>query len=85
MSLQHFFKFGYRFYFVSYDCSEPPHVHLGDDARKVCKFWLKKDKVSLADNSGFKKRELIRIEKVVQENYSFIITTFNEFCKDYKK
>ena len=80
-----FFKFGFRFYFVSYDCSEPPHVYVGDDARKICKFWLRKDRVYLADNSGFTKRELVKIEKVIGENYSVIITTFNEFCKGYKK
>ena len=80
-----FFKFGFRFYFVSYDCSEPPHVHVGDDARKICKFWLRDEKIVLADNSGFTIRELARIEKVIWENHSFIRTTFNEFCKGYKK
>ncbi len=39
-----FFKFGLRFYFVSYDCIEPPHIHVGDDARKICKYWLKNNK-----------------------------------------
>lgn len=78
-----FFKFGFRFYFVSYDCSEPPHA--GDDARKICKFWLRDEKIVLADNSGFTIRELARIEKVIWENHSFIRTTFNEFCKGYKK
>ena len=80
-----FFKFGFRFYFVSYDCSEPPHIHAGDDVRKICKYWLRNNKALLADNSGFSKRELARIEKVILENYSLILTTFNEFCKRYKK
>jgi len=80
-----FFKFGLRFYFVSYDCREPPHVHVGDDIRKICKYWFRNNKIILANNSGFTKRELARIEKVVLENYSVILTTFNEFCKDYKK
>ena len=30
-----FFKFGFRFYFVSYDCREPAHVHVGDGAKKI--------------------------------------------------
>ncbi len=80
-----FFKFGFRFYFVSYDCIEPPHVHVGDDAGRICKFWLSNSKIVLADNSGFTKRDLARIEKEILENFSLIITTFNEFCKGYKK
>ena len=80
-----FFKFGLRFYFVSYDCREPPHVHVGDDVRKICKYWLRSNGIVMADNSGFTKRELARIEKVILENYLFILTTFNEFCKGYKK
>ena len=80
-----FFKFGFRFYFVSYDCTELPHVHVGDDAKKICKYWLKDSRIVIADNSGFTKRELARIEKVILDNYSLIVTTFNEFCKGYKK
>lgn len=56
-----FFKLGFGFYFVSYDCREPLHVHVGDDAGKVCKFWLENDISSLADNAGFKKRELVEV------------------------
>jgi hypothetical protein len=29
--------------------------------------------------------ELARLEKVILENYLHILTTFNEFCKGYKK
>jgi hypothetical protein len=80
-----FFKFGFRFYFVSYDCAEPAHVHVGDDKRKICKYWLREGMIMLADNKGFTKRDLSKIEKIIQENYSLILTTFNEFCKGYKK
>ena len=80
-----FFKFGFRFYFVSYDCTEPIHVHISDDRKKICKFWIKKDEVILADNSGFTKSELNKLEKVVKQNDTLIITIFNEFCKRYKK
>ena len=80
-----FFKFGFRFYFVSYDCNEPPHIHVGDDARKICKYWLRNNRAVLADNSGFTKRELAKIDKVIIENYLHILTSFNEFCKNYKK
>ena len=80
-----FFKFGLRFYFVSYDCREPIHVHVSDDKKKVCKFWVKEDEVFLADNSGFTKRELNKLEKEVKQNSTLIISTFNEFCKSHKK
>jgi hypothetical protein len=80
-----FLKLGLRFYFVSYDCTEPPHVHISDDNKKVCKFWLRKNEVVLADNSGFTKKELTKLEKIVKENFLLITTTFNEFCKGYKK
>jgi len=58
---------------------------VGDDTRKICKYWLRDNKIILADNKGFTKRELARIEKIILENYSFILTIFNEFCKGYKK
>ncbi len=29
----------YRFFFYSFDCNEPWHVHVQRD-RAVCKFWL---------------------------------------------
>ena len=29
----------YRFYFYSFDCNEPIHVHVQRE-RMICKFWL---------------------------------------------
>jgi hypothetical protein len=52
---------------------------------KICKYWLRDNKILPSDNSGFTKRELVKIEKVIIENYSLILTSFNEFCKGYKK
>jgi len=80
-----YFKFGFRFYFVSFDCSEPPHIHVGDDGRKICKFWLKDNKAILADNAGFTKKELRLVANDVVENYITILKTFNDFCKGYKR
>jgi hypothetical protein len=45
----------YRLFFTSFDCNEPPHVHVERDAR-TCKFWLKP--LGLARNHGFDAREL---------------------------
>lgn len=80
-----YFKFGYRFYFVSFDCSEPPHIHVGDDKRKVCKFWIKNKIAVLADNKGFTMKDIKLFEKDITINYSTILKTFNDFCKEYKK
>ena len=30
---------GFRFYFYSFDCNEPKHVHVQRE-KSVCKFWL---------------------------------------------
>ena len=40
----------YRIYFMSFDCIEPPHVHVERDNRE-CKFWL--EPLTLARNRGF--------------------------------
>ena len=80
-----FFKFGLRFYFVSYDCNEPVHVHVTDDAKKICKYWLRNKQAVLADNSGFTKKDLSKIENAIIENYFLIENTFHEFCKGFKK
>jgi hypothetical protein len=80
-----FFKFGYRFYFVSYDCNEPAHIHVGDDKKQICKYWLRSGKAVFADQSGFNKVELSKIEKVISENYSLLINKFNEHCSGFKK
>jgi hypothetical protein len=37
----------YRFYFVSHDLHEPPHVHIDRDAFSA-KFWLKPNTVHLS-------------------------------------
>lgn len=40
----------YRVFFYSFDCQEPPHVHVQRE-RMVCKFWL--TPVALSVNHGF--------------------------------
>jgi hypothetical protein len=55
----------YRFYFVSHDMHEPPHVHIDREAFSA-KFWL--NPVALAYNLGFPARELRRLESLTMEN-----------------
>jgi hypothetical protein len=61
------FHFGpYRFYFYSYDCGEPRHMHV-DREKKSAKFWLDPD-VTLAENYGYTRKELREIEHIMQED-----------------
>ena len=55
----------YRLFFYSADRDEPPHVHVERDAQ-IAKFWLKP--VRLEDSGGFKRVELRKAERVVEEN-----------------
>ena len=80
-----FHKFGLRFYFVSFDCSEPLHIHVSDDSKKICKYWLKNNEAIFADNIGFTKRDLSKIQKTVEENYQIISDRYYEHCKDFKR
>ena len=52
----------YRFFFSSFDCSEPPHVHV-DRENMTAKLWL--SPVRIAFNLGFSRHELRRIERIV--------------------
>ena len=67
----------HRFYFYSFDCNEPKHVHARRE-RKVCKFWL--DPVSLAYNNGFSAKELNRIRKSIVNHLNQILEAWDEHC-----
>ena len=67
----------YRFFFYSFDCNEPMHVHAQRE-RKTCKFWLQP--VSLATNDGFPARELNRIRAMITENLERIQEAWREHC-----
>ena len=67
----------YRFFFYSFDCNEPVHVH-AERERMECKFWL--DPLALASNDGFSPRELNRIWAMIQETKARIQKAWNEHC-----
>jgi hypothetical protein len=66
----------YRIYFVSHDLEEPAHVHV-DREKASAKFWLQP--VSLARNLGFSAHELRAIEKLIVENSSGLLKSWNEY------
>ncbi|MFO3797426.1 MAG: DUF4160 domain-containing protein [Anaerolineales bacterium] len=66
----------YRFFFVSLDYGEPPHVHVQRE-KLVAKFWL--DPVRLEKAGGFKAQELNRIGGLVQENQQYLLERWHEY------
>ena len=69
----------YRFFFYSGDKDEPPHVHVERDTQ-IAKFWLAP--VRLQDSGGFKRMELRRVERLVEENVEDFLRAWNEFFSD---
>jgi len=67
----------YRFFFYSFDCNEPQHVHVRRDG-STCKFWL--EPVVLSNNNGFSAKELNRIRRLIVENLGHIRESWNEHC-----
>jgi hypothetical protein len=67
----------YRFFFYSFDCNEPMHVHVQRE-RMVCKFWL--DPIALSKNRRFSPRELNRIREIIYDNLDTIIEAWYEHC-----
>ena len=66
----------YRFFFVSVDYNEPPHVHVRRE-NKVAKFWL--DPVALQKAGGFSRRELNEIAILVNEHQEHLLESWYEF------
>ena len=67
----------YRFFFFSFDCNEPKHVHVQRD-KFVCKFWL--DPLDLSTNYGFSPKELGEIRRFIQLNQGKIVEAWHEHC-----
>lgn len=68
----------YRFYFVSHDLHEPPHVHVDRDDQSA-KFWIQP--VGLARNLGYSPKELRAIERIIQENRQILLEGWNEHLR----
>lgn len=65
----------YRFFFVSLDFAEPPHVHVQRE-KMVAKFWL--DPLVLEKPGGFRSHELNKIGRLVQENQGLLLERWHE-------
>ena len=73
----------YRFYFYSYDCSEPRHTHV-DRERMSVKFWLDPD-VSLGETYGFSRKELRDIERIAREKLETLRNEWDAFCHGHPR
>ena len=67
----------YRFFFYSFDCNEPMHVHVQRE-KSVCKFWL--NPIALSKNNGFTPKDLNTIRNIIQSNITNILEAWNEHC-----
>lgn len=67
----------YRFFFTSFDCDEPLHVHVERENR-TCKFWL--EPLGLARNHDFRARELNAIRRIIQAHLTAILEAWHEHC-----
>lgn len=72
----------YRFFFYSFDCNEPKHVHI-QIGKKVCKFWL--EPVILCNNYGNTSNELNSIRKIIIDNQTKIKEAWDEHCSKYRR
>ena len=66
----------YRFFFVSLDRSEPPHVHVRRE-NMVAKVWL--EPVALERAGGFSRVELNAILRLVHEYREQLMRSWYEF------
>lgn len=74
---------GFLCYFVSYDCLEPPHIHLAKGKGKQsssAKFWL--NTLELEHNRGLSANELNDAIKIVRENRDLFLEMWDEHCND---
>jgi hypothetical protein len=66
----------YRFFFYAGDRDEPQHVHVERDA-DLAKFWL--DPVRLQTSGGFRRSEMNRIQRLVEENRDELVRSWDEY------
>lgn len=67
----------YRFYFYSFDCNEPRHIHVRRE-QMTCKFWL--EPLVLAANHGFSPRQLNQIRAIIERELTRIQEAWSEHC-----
>jgi len=70
-----------RFYFWSRENDEPPHIHV-ESGDEYAKFWL--SPIELAESSGYNKKELNQIRKLILKNEDYLLGRWNDYFKKHK-
>ena len=69
----------YRFFFYSNENGEPAHIHIQRE-KMLAKFWL--NSVALASSTRFSPKELKKLERLVIENRTIFLESWNEYFSD---
>jgi hypothetical protein len=69
----------YRFFFYFSDRNEPPHIHV-EREDKIVKFWL--DPIRLQRSRGLSRREVRRIQRIVEDNHVRLMEAWNAYFSD---
>jgi hypothetical protein len=64
-----------RFFFYSFDCMNPRHVHVRCE-RMVWKFWL--SPVVLSTNHGYSPRELNHVRAIILDNLHCLLDAWHD-------
>ena len=67
----------YRLFFTSFDCNEPPHVHVERET-STAKLWL--EPIELVRSHGFSARELNVIRRIITTHREVILEAWHEHC-----
>ncbi len=66
----------YRFFFYAGDRDEPMHIHV-EQENMIAKFWL--DPIRLQKSGGFKRAQIHKIQKIIEENCETLVEAWNEY------
>jgi hypothetical protein len=66
----------FRLFFFSNERQEPAHIHVKAGENQA-KFWL--EPVEIAANYGFNRRQLSRIERIIEEHRLQLLEAWNEY------
>jgi hypothetical protein len=66
----------YRFFFYAGDRYEPVHVHV-EREDKIAKFWIEPSR--LQKSGGFNRREIARIQKIINEHQAALLEGWNDY------
>ena len=66
----------FRFFFYSGDGGEPRHVHV-ESGDGEAKYWL--DPIALERNRGFGKKDLNRIEQIIEDHVDLLRNAWDGF------